>query len=83
MNPVLKSRDYHRAYQKWERLLMEGKADEITIIPGANSGVTFSLVMKKKPRGNSEKVLQALQKLPRGLPSLMTVREDYDSTMRA
>jgi hypothetical protein len=82
MNPTLKSRDYHRAYQKWERLLIDGKADEIVIVPGTHSDVTFSLIVKKKPKGNSEKVLQVLKKLPRGLLSLKEIREDYDGTIR-
>lgn len=82
MNPILKSRDYHRAYQKWDKLLMDGKVDEITITPGANSEVFFSLIMKKKPRNNNMSILQALEKFPANLPSLTAVRKDYEGENR-
>lgn len=82
MNPVLKSRDYHRAYQKWDKLLIDGKVEEITVTPGGNSGIYFSLVMKKKPKNNSYRILQSLEKFPAPLPSLNTIRKDFDDRNR-
>ena len=82
MNPVLKSRDYHRAYQKWDKLLIDGKADEITIIPGANSKLFFSLVMKKTPQQNNAKILQALEQFPAQELPLKNIREDYEGGPR-
>jgi hypothetical protein len=82
MNPILKSRDYHRSYQKWETLLLEGKVDEITITPGAKSEVFFTLTLKKKPRSNAARILEALEQLPTGSSSLNDIREDYDSEYR-
>ena len=82
MNPILKSRDYHRAYQKWDALLLEGKVDEITITPGTKSEVFFTLTLKKKPKSNAERILQTLERLPVDSSTLQDIREDYDSEYR-
>jgi hypothetical protein len=82
MNPTLKSRDYHRAYQKWDALLLEGKVDEIIITPGVKSEVFFTLTLKKKPKSNAVRILQVLESLPKNLPALNEVREDYDGDYR-
>jgi len=82
MNPILKSRDYHRSYQKWDNLLLEGKVDEIMIVAGAKSEVSFVLRLKKKCKNNSGRILQALTQLPKETFSLNDVRNDYDSKVR-
>jgi len=82
MNPILKSRDYHRAYQKWDALLLEGKVDEIIITAGAKSEVFFTLTLKKKPKSNAARVLQTLERLPMGSSTLQDIRKDYDSEYR-
>jgi hypothetical protein len=82
MNTTVKSRDYHRAYQKWDKLLLEGKADELVIVPSGKSDVLFTVTLKKCPASNSGDVLAALGQLPDSLPSLEEVREDYDGNMR-
>ena len=82
MNPVLKSRDYHRSYQKWDTLLLEGKVDEITITPGAKSEVFFTLTLKKKPKSNAASILHALEQMPKGTSTLREIREDYDGEHR-
>ena len=64
MNYRVKSRDYQRAYEKWNRLLIEGKADEITIVPGGKSEVLLSLQVKDKPIGTGRQILAAALKLP-------------------
>lgn len=82
MNPILKSRDYHRSYQKWDALLLEGKVDEIIITTGAKSGVFFTLTLKEKPKSNAVRVLQTLERLPMGTSTLQDIRGDYDSEYR-
>ncbi len=82
MNPTLKSRDYHRSYQKWDALLLEGKVDEITITPGAKSEVFFTLTLKKKPKSNAAGILHALENLPKKLPPLNKIRADYEGENR-
>ena len=82
MNPILKSRDYHRSYQKWDALLLEGKVDEIIITAGAKSEVFFTLTLKKKPKSNAARVLQTLERLPMGSSTLQDIRKDYDSEYR-
>jgi hypothetical protein len=71
MNPILKSRDYHRSYQKWDALLLEGKVDEIIIT-----------TLKEKPKSNAARVLQTLERLPMGTSTLQDIRGDYDSEYR-
>mgnify|MGYP001597087289 CR=1 FL=1 len=82
MNPTLKSRDYHRSYQKWDALLLEGKVDEIIITPGAKSEVFFTLTLKKKPKSNAVRILQALEQLPKGISTLNDIRGDYEGAYR-
>lgn len=82
MNQTLKSRDYHRSYQKWDALLMEGKLDELIITPGAKSEIFFALTLKKKAKNNSTGILQALEQLPKNLPALNDIRKDYDAGAR-
>lgn len=82
MNPTLKSREYHRAYQKWETLLIEGKVEEIIISPGAKSDVFFTLTLKKKPKSNAVHILHALEQLPKNPSPLNKIREDYDGEYR-
>lgn len=82
MNPILKSREYHRAYQKWDSLLLAGKVDEIMITPGEKSDVCFMLTLKKKPKNNNVRILQALEALPACSATLNDVRKDYDGKNR-
>lgn len=82
MNPILKSRDYHRSYQKWDKLLIEGKADEIKIIPGNNSNIFFTLSIVKKPAHNNKAILDAAMKFPDHLSPLESIRKNLDTTAR-
>ena len=82
MNPTLKSRDYHRSYQKWDALLINGKVDEIMIIPGTKSEIFFTLTLKKKPKSNAGRILLALNQLPKEVATLNSVRGDYDGKSR-
>lgn len=82
MNQTLKSRDYHRSYQKWDALLIEGKVDELIISPGIKSEVFFTLTLKKKPKSNANPILKALEKLPKGLSTLNDVRRDFEGEYR-
>lgn len=82
MATTIKSREYHRAYQKWDKLLLEGKTKELIVIGGNGSGATFTVTLKQNPPANNAKILSAVEALPDQLAPLQTIRKDYDSGFR-
>ena len=82
MEKTIKSRDYHRAYKKWDQLLLDGKTSELKIIPGGKSDSVFVLRLEKQAKGNGYKILKAFEKLPKVDGSLLDTRKDYDGDFR-